>query len=246
MCLNSGTDSKDFEQAWNIGKSHDPALTAAIQELWSVVIPANIVLDIYWLDTKANWHADGLTRPTGTDRETKLLPHLFQRVHDTHGPFDLDAMASAATAQRPQGSPQPPCMSRYYDSAAIAVDVFLTPHLQSLGHCHCFPPHAVMGSILALMLENNVTCTMVIVDRIWQAATAQHTTPPWWPLATQAASSITLFAPANTPTSLAFHKGTWKPCHPTPAATYVIHLPGSAGAANNERKKPTTSPQALQ
>jgi hypothetical protein len=98
-----------FRDAWVIGKSHDPVLTNVIQELWALIIPRNIVLDVYWLDTKSNWHADGLTRPTGTDKETRLMPHLFSIVSQSHGPFALDAMASAATAQ---GRPQLPCISR--------------------------------------------------------------------------------------------------------------------------------------
>jgi hypothetical protein len=169
--LQSGTDSMVFRDAWVIGKSHDPVLTDVIQELWALIIPRNIVLDVYWLDTKSNWHADGLTRPTGTDKETRLMPHLFSIVSQSHGPFALDAMASAATAQ---GRPQLPYISRYHDSNALAVDIFLTPQLPAYGHCYCFPPHALMGPILALMLETQVTCTMIVVDKVFQKSRSAH------------------------------------------------------------------------
>ena len=235
--LQSGTDSMVFRDAWVIGKSHDPVLTDVIQELWALIIPRNIVLDVYWLDTKSNWHADGLTRPTGTDKETRLMPHLFSIVSQSHGPFALDAMASAATAQ---GRPQLPYISRYHDSNALAVDIFLTPQLPAYGHCYCFPPHALMGPILALMLETQVTCTMIVVDKVFQKSRSAHITPPWWPLAMQSAQSVTLLAPPGTSATQAFHKGTWKACHPTPAATYAIHLPGSSSSSSTDQEQAAT------
>jgi hypothetical protein len=211
LFISNLTDSRDFRDAFTIGHHHDLILSRHIQHLWQVLIRANSVLVTEWWNTHDNWHADGITRPTGHDRESMLSAPLFSRILQLHGPFDLDAMASGSTAQHQHGK-QLPFISRYYDPAAIHRDIFQYHALPSHSNVYCFPPVPLCGAIVALMLESHVHCTLVLPDKVVDPSTGKHATPSWWPLAAMHAHTVTqLSQPGQHGVTLSYHKGMWKP-----------------------------------
>lgn len=122
-----------------------------------------------WIPSATNVVADAIARPS---RESiiRLMPHIFQRVWDDVGPFDVNLMASDASVQRVPGYGRPlPIFSRYYCDKSSGIDGFfqdvsVLPGTNELSFGYCFPPPVMTGAFVQHLAECHADAFLVVPD----------------------------------------------------------------------------------
>ena len=121
------------------------------------------------MPTAANGVADAISRPS---RETlvQLSQVAFRRLWAALGPFNIDLMACAASAQRsPNTGVQLPFFSRYHCDGTSGVDVLaqnlaVLPGTDAPAFGFCFPPPVMVAHVVQRLEECRAHAVILVPD----------------------------------------------------------------------------------
>lgn len=165
------------------GRSKNTIMHNIVMGLFWLQVSADFTLKVQWVRSKDNAEADDLSRPEA-DAYVRLEAAEFAKVCEWAGQdFDMDLMATPASAQRLPGKDVPlPFYSRFHTQGCAGVDVLS----QDLRHrpgsseaCYgfVFPPTAMVGVVLQRLAECKARAVVVVPD-------VQST---WYPMLAEAA-----------------------------------------------------------
>lgn len=153
------------------GKSSNMCLHDIATELFWLQVRADFTLKVQWVCSKANAEADDLLRPDA-DAYVRLEDAKFEELWQWVGrPFDMDLMATAASAHRIPGSDvQLPLYSRYHNEGRAGIDVLRqdlrdVPGSERTFFGFCFPPTAMVGVVLQRMAECRAQAVVIVPDQ---------------------------------------------------------------------------------
>ena len=174
-------DNQSVVGAFNRGRARDRETHALLVQLFDLQVAYGFMLSLKWIPTAANGVADAISRPS---RESiiRLTPDAFRVLWDTLGPFNIDLMASTASAQRPPGDTETlPFFSLYDCEGSSGVDVLSqdvsrVPGTGEPAFGYGFPPPVMAGHIVQHLAECHARAVILVPD----------TNAYWFPLAQQA------------------------------------------------------------
>lgn len=143
--LNLFIDNLALVYAISNGASKNKTTQVQIELLFWMKMEFAFATTTIWLDTKANWEADAITR-TEKDNDYRLSKEAFDELWDKWGPFDMDLAASSVNVQSTPGGKALPFFSRFFSTGCAGVDVLA--HKLKNGRYYCFPPKAILRSVV--------------------------------------------------------------------------------------------------
>lgn len=181
-------DNQALFYAHRKGKSGNRRIHEVISELFWLQMEVDFTLTLRWVRSEDNKEADDLSRPAA-EEYVRLEPLAFGVLWSTFGGFDMDLMATTASAQRiPAGNvgegSSLPFYSRYNTAGSSGTDVLSQninkmPGSQRECFGFCFPPTSMVGVVLQHLEEQKAHAVVVVPDRkdswypLLQGATVQ-------------------------------------------------------------------------
>lgn len=173
------------------GKSGNRRIHEVICALFWLQMEVDFSLILRWVRSEDNKEADDLSRPAA-EEYVRLEPHAFGDLWRRFGDFDMDLMATTASAQRiPTGNVGEGSALAFYSrfntagSAGMDVlsqDVSTMPGSQQACFGFCFPPTSMVGVVLQHLEEREAHAVVLVPDRkdswypLLQGATVQAQT----------------------------------------------------------------------
>jgi hypothetical protein len=163
------------------GGSVSPELTALAQELFWFQVRYEFSINLEWVNTKDNVHADALTREDAA-HDVRLDTTVFRRLAARAGGIDVDWCASAANAQSITNDVRLPFVSMYEMAQAVAVDVLAqdmstwpqrgVSSVRARGDDrvmgYCYPPRAILGAVVAVAHASGARVLLIVTG--WSGA----------------------------------------------------------------------------
>lgn len=163
------------------GSQRSARLTDLVRKIFLYCVVSGITLssDYVGEDVIIKSGADALSR--GSDASDCCLhPQVFAALWQVFGPFEVDRFASALSVQKVPGSGRAlPYWAMFADGLAKGVDA-LTADWSGVCN-YAFPPVALVGRVLLLVMEQGVRAVVVVPE--WESQW-------WWPLALELASVV--------------------------------------------------------
>ena len=185
-------DNESVVGAFNKGRAKDRDTHAILVQLFDLQMAHGFMLSLKWVPSASNAIADAISRPS---RESiiRLKPHVFQKLWDHFGPFDVDLMACNSSAQRVPGTPKVlPFFSRYDCKGSAGIDAFandvsIVPGTGRSAFSYCFPPPVMAGHLVQHLKECEAHAVVVLPG----------THAYWFPLVQQACCRSRIVADRN-------------------------------------------------
>ena len=174
-------DNQSVVGAFNRGRAKDRETHALLVQLFDLQVEYGCMLSLKWVPTADNGVADATSRPS-RDSIIRLTPEAFRTLWDDLSPFNMDLMASTASAQRVSGNAGTlPFFSQFHCEGSsgadvLSQDVSRIPGTGESAFGHCFPPPGMAGHKLQHMAECNAHAVILVLD----------TKAYWFPQAKQA------------------------------------------------------------
>ena len=92
-------DNQAAVLAFNKDRSRDTPTHWLLLDLFALQVRHGFWLRLQWVPTEVNKEADLISRP-GIEEHVRLKPEAFAAVWKAFGPFQVDLMATAQSAQR--------------------------------------------------------------------------------------------------------------------------------------------------
>jgi hypothetical protein len=127
------------------GASKNKTTQVQIELLFWMKMEFAFATTTIWLDTKANWEADAITR-TEKDNDYRLSKEAFGELWDKWGLFDMDLAASSVNVQSTPDGKALPFFSRFFSTGCAGVDVLA--HKLRNDRYYCIPPKAILRSVV--------------------------------------------------------------------------------------------------
>ena len=96
-------DNQSVVGAFNRGRAKDRETHALLVQLFDLQVDYGFMLSLKWVPTADNGVADAISKPS-RDSKIRLTAEAFRALWDDLGPFNMDLMASTASAQRVPGN----------------------------------------------------------------------------------------------------------------------------------------------
>jgi hypothetical protein len=140
------------------GASKNKTTQVQVELLFWMKMEYSFATTTIWLDTKANWEADAITR-TEKDNDYRLADAAFDELWEEWGPFDMDLAASSVNVQSTPGGGKLPFFSRFSSTGCKGVDV-LAQQLGE-GRYYCFPPKAILRSVVCHLRSMSLEVVLI-------------------------------------------------------------------------------------
>ena len=178
-------DNKTMFHSVQKGRAKNERMHDLVCKLFWLQVDSDFTLKLRWIPSGENSEADGLTRPDSWEH-VRLHQSGFNELWVAWGGFDMDLMASTASAQRPP-SPQGmsgqalPFYSRFHTKGTAGVDVFTQdvgrmPDKESPCFGFCFPPPSMVGILVSHLQACHARAVLIVPD----------TRASWFPLMARA------------------------------------------------------------
>ncbi len=148
----------------NFGGCRSSDCHRVAKEIWQYCEQYDSFIFASYINTKANYLADGLSRAARDSSDFKLCKEIFDQICDKFGTPCIDLFASHHTTQ---------CKafySWYPDPMGVGVDAFTHVWEDAF---YAFPPFCLLGRVLQKINEDDVRG--IVVAPVWKAQ-------PWYPL----------------------------------------------------------------
>lgn len=172
--LVSDVDNKSLHDAFKRGRSRNTLVHGMITDLFWLQVKQDFTLKLRWVDSATNAEADGLSRP-GSDDYVRLEAVKFGELWTWAGGFDMDLMATSASAQKmwEHGTCTErglPFYSRYRTDGCAGIDVLSQnvarmPNSAETCFGFCFPPTNMVGVLLQHLEECGARAVVVVPDK---------------------------------------------------------------------------------
>lgn len=192
--VSTDVENQSIVGAFKRGRAkRDGETHALLVQLFELQVEYGFMSSLKWVPTAANGVADAISRPS---RESiiRLKADDFEILWDALGPFNIDLMASTASAQRvPGGSTEAlPFFSQYGCEGSSGVDVLSQdvskiPGTRETAFGYSFPPPVMAGHILQQMAEGNAHAMLLVPGM----------NAYWFPMAKQATVRFRVVAHQN-------------------------------------------------
>ena len=167
-------DNKTLFHAFNKGRAKDTSMHDVITDLFWLQVKQDFTLKLRWVASADNAEADDLSRPEAGEY-VRLEPSKFAELWAWAGTFDMDLMATPASAQKAQ-SPHPgsgerlPFYSRFRTDGSEGIDVLSQdvsrlPNSSQPCFGFCFPPTTMVGVVLQHIAECRARAVVVVPDQ---------------------------------------------------------------------------------
>ena len=175
-------DNQSVVGAFNRDRAKDRETHALLVQLFDLQVEYGFMLSLKWVPTADNGVADAISRPS-RDSIIRLTPEAFRALWDDLGPFNVDLMASTASAQRVPGNAGTlPFFSQFHCEGSSGADVLSqdVSRVQGTGESafgYCFPPPGMAGHILQHMAECSAHAVIFVPDtKAYWFPQAKHAT----------------------------------------------------------------------
>ena len=156
--LNMFIDNLALVYAIANGASKNKTTQVQVELLFWFKMEYSFATTTIWLDTKANWEADAITR-TEKDNDYRLAEDAFGELWEEWGPFDMDLAASSMNVQSTPGGDKLPFFSRFFSTGCMGVDVLA--HQLEEGRYYCFPPKAILRSVVCHLRSMSLEVVLI-------------------------------------------------------------------------------------
>ena len=161
------------------GRTTDVTVHRLLRALFDLQMREGFWLRLRWISSEANVEADSITRP-GRDKFVRLHPHVFAELWSFFGAFNVDLMASPAsahcipaTAQR--AGNRPPVFTRYACDGSAGVDFFAhdvarVPEETARAFGFCFLFTALANPVVQHLAEQQAHAVVLLpsVAGLWE------------------------------------------------------------------------------
>ena len=161
------TDNNTTKAYLNDMGGRSRVLSAIARKIWLLAQKFGFQIQAVHLPGRDNQRADRLSRWKQDSSDFKLRPAIFKAVDRQWGPHSIDLFANRLNNQLPRYAALRP------DPQAAFVDGLTVP-LQG-ENAWCFPPEGIISSLLAKVIREQATITLVAP--LWPSKA-------WWPTLT--------------------------------------------------------------
>lgn len=164
----------------NFGGCRSSSCHKVAKEIWQYCEQLDSFIFASYINTKANYVADELSRAARDSSDFKLCKEVFDEICMNFGIPEIDLFASHHTNQCKE------FYSWYPDPLSLGVDAFTHVWRDKF---YAFPPFCLISRVLQKINEDNIRG--VVVAPVWKAQ-------PWYPLyMDMAVSKILIFKKRN-------------------------------------------------
>ena len=161
------TDNNTTKAYINHMGGRSRVLSAIARKLWLTAQRHGFQVQAVHLPGRDNHRADRLSRWQRDKSDFKMSPAIFRAVDRQWGPHSIDLFANRLNNQIPRYAAWRP------DPQAAFVDGLTVPLQRE--NPWCFPPEGIISSLLAKVIREQATITLVAP--LWPSK-------PWWPTLT--------------------------------------------------------------
>ena len=166
--IDAWIDNQPLVFAMAKGSSRMAAVHAEIEKLFWWKLSHHFTVNPIWFNTKMNARADAITR-VPVDNDFRLVAAMFDKLWFTHGPFDMDLMASSISTHTSPGSGRRLRFFSQYLSPGTAGVNFLAQSLPE-GAYFCFPPAALLAAAVCHLAQQQARIRVALVAALWPCA----------------------------------------------------------------------------
>ena len=152
-------------------------LNAIAQRMWDTALSHGFCLQAKHIAGKANYQADALSRPMTGGYNWKLSSSAFRQISKLHGPFSVDAFATAENSQLPR------FWSLRPEPEAAATDAF--DQTWAGERIYAFPPPLLIPQVVRKAKEEAASVTLL--TPVWP-------TQAWYTLLMRESTGSTLLS----------------------------------------------------
>ncbi|KAK6171810.1 hypothetical protein SNE40_018237 [Patella caerulea] len=165
-------DCKSFIDAWNGQGSKSPEVTVVLKELFILVRDLRIYLNFCFVTSEQN-PVDDLSRSFSKE-DTMLSNIAWERVQQlrTGNCHTLDLMALDSNAMVARDGKQIKHFTPYATPHSAGINMF-AQDIDPAEICYVFPPFKCIEAVLAFILQQNLSCTLIVPDFPVKQS--------WWP-----------------------------------------------------------------
>lgn len=151
-------DYQPVVSSFNRGRAKNRVWHEFLVALYDLQIEYGFLLSLSWVPTASNGVADAISWRS-REAVVQLAPAAFRSLWEALGPFNIDLMACAASAQcSPDTGAQLPFFSRYHCAGTSGVDVVaqnlaVLPGTDIPAFGFCFPPPVMVGHVVQRLEE---------------------------------------------------------------------------------------------